>query len=1035
MFSENTLNLLPTKALASLSNGKTAEAMNKSSELSAKKARAQKLDGYDEVPTTNQGRTTVELKNVKHAQEANSEQTTGATSAGKLAGVLAQGGMPVFAAGSLAKGTKSGPADIEAMNVELGDEAAKTADAEWTSETLDYQKQAIQIDIANKRQELDEVRQDLDQINNIIERRGLPTDDPRALPDPVLLVGDIETALTNIIDGYAISGIPGVGIPLDPSALEILRDGLTSQMDKDITQFEKFVTDRIIIPYSENEAAMDIIVAQIKGVQVTPSEDIFRTIFAPPVSYAGKFILSQDGLYYDSRTGSIPTIVSQKIDAASWQLRYASNKGGKGELYAPNQVSRLANTIFDDEYQNESGDVLKFYEFDDVLRALLNDRNLQIMDASAKIDDLVASGYSEDSALIQNYKESYGAIAYAYDSKIKKRKKQLQVAALFGPYGITDTKSIIGEGVFYRELDKPGKVIPPEVCRVTSPAVPPPSSPSSIEYIDRIPVNDFTYLKDISLVPSIQMQKSAMLHSSDLDDTTLPFKPASAKFITSGVPQNVDGIPEMSVPDYGITDWITTSGDTDLTGTAPYLRTLESSIVKPGLVACYNFLEPSAVVSPSSDVYGVKNYSETGAALDAKLVGAHASAIFVSGVTIPYLTGSLYDATSKYGLKYAAIPKGSYVRLPNNFRNNKPYPPSQPLDNLMYNENGWSFDFWAHVPDVSSSLTYDHRYKLIAANENCGSGFYGGMYHGGNPRTTAQLSGIIQGQRDRRTLGMVIGFRDKGYPGTDGASGLEFVILPTVSQNSERWGKSICIAESVSGDGGGPTCRTELGVKIPITTTTVSGYTIGSCSAAFTHYAIACDLSSDTITVYVNGQFIASALASTSFQRYPGRPINIPTAATKGHFHDNTGKNGERLYTGAFPSIPIFTPWILGGGFTDGIAHEVPPIFKTETFPGFLGVNTNDDYFRVAMAPLPGGPVGQHTRLDPPADDAVPGLGGYTATGATLKIPRSGLDGYLGSFKIYNVGLTSNAVQVNYKAQKPFFTGIQVNAAGEPRIL
>ena len=29
-------------------------------------------------------------------------------------------------------------------------------------------------------------------------------------------------------------------------------------------------------------------------------------------------------------------------------------------------------------------------------------------------------------------------------------------------------------------------------------------------------------------------------------------------------------------------------------------------------------------------------------------------------------------------------------------------------------------DFWAHMPDLSSGLTPAHRYKIVAANENCG---------------------------------------------------------------------------------------------------------------------------------------------------------------------------------------------------------------------------------------------------------------------------------------------------------------------------
>jgi len=38
---------------------------------------------------------------------------------------------------------------------------------------------------------------------------------------------------------------------------------------------------------------------------------------------------------------------------------------------------------------------------------------------------------------------------------------------------------------------------------------------SSVEYIPRIPVNDFSYLKDIGLIPELELQKEITLNSSD----------------------------------------------------------------------------------------------------------------------------------------------------------------------------------------------------------------------------------------------------------------------------------------------------------------------------------------------------------------------------------------------------------------------------------------------------------------------------------------------------------------------------------------
>jgi hypothetical protein len=322
-------------------------------------------------------------------------------------------------------------------------------------------------------------------------------------------------------------------------------------------------------------------------------------------------------------------------------------------------------------------------------------------------------------------------------------------------------------------------------------------------------------------------------------------------------------------------------------------------------------------------------------------------------------------------------------------------------------------------------MTTDHRYKLVAANENCG-----------NPVTNSPSTSIFtaanideaQGiPRKFRTKGMLVGFRDKGDPGTSVSAGLEFVVLPTVAQNDPEWGQSVLIAESVSGEGSSEACRTELGFKIPASSTTESGYSIADASSAFTHYNIACDVATDSISLYVNGEFLASGNVSVLFDNKPGIPLQIPSRITEGHYHDRTGVFGEKLYDGDSPDTPIFTPWILGGGFTDGITESpftLPGATPRTTLPGFLGTNTNTSYFSSLGVDISGGPVGQHTITNPPAN-RVAGLGGYFPTGVDYRLARSGLDGHLGSFKMYSKPLSKLEVEKNYKAQSPFFGGIE----------
>lgn len=1018
MFSDSTLNLLPNTTLAAASNGLAAKASGLATSLSAKTNRMQRLAGTNVVSNTTQGRTDVTLVNSKTSSEKLAEQVTGAASVASLAQTLTDGGLPAYDATSLPPGTTGSADEIATMGAELSEQALLSQRNSEISSAVAIQQQVLLGDIESTRAALDATKETLGQVNSIIEKRA-----KGELPNPKLNYEDVPEALDNILTEMTAAGVSAESILL-------ARDAMEKASSRDLTSFDEYVANRIVAPYVENAAALDIMMAQLQDAPVDPEkEPIFDTVFEAPQSTAGRFVLSKDGIYYDSRTGSIPYIAAHKIDSASWQLRYASNSGGKGEMYGEALNSRLAETIFSEQYKNESGQVLAFYKYDDILRGFENDKNLQIMDVSAKITDLLASGYDTSSAIIQNYEESYAGVGYTYDRKIVKRKKQLQIAALFGTFGVTTTSHSLGAGVFYKHgasTENPiltpscGGPLPTDTGEVGYTGlgnvgidINSADREDRVEYIDRIPINDFSYLKDISLIPTYLAQNSLMLHSSDLDHTTSPITPVYLTQGASPVPQT---FPEVNVAPMGVTDWVNTSGDTDLTGTIPYLRTLDDSIVRDGLVVCYNFLEPSAVVPPMGTLYGVRNYSETGVALDAKMVGAAASSIFTSGVTVPYLTGSVYNTGKKFGIRYSYISPGQYVRLPNNYKDNEPNVASRRLDSVMYSKSGWALDFWVHAPDLSSGMSVDHRYKLVLANENCGTP----TANTSNSQPITADPGSDDYSQDRsRTRGMVVGFRDRGAPGTPEASGLEFVVLTTVSQNDPLWGKSVCITESVTGQGTGTECRSELGFKVPISASSDSGYTVGDCSASFTHYNVVCNTDKNEMVLYVNGESIATSSVSTAFNNKPGAPLNVPTKITEGHYHDPLNANGESLYRGDFPSYPIFTPWIIGGGWTDGVSHEVPAVFAT-TFPGFLGTNTNSSYFSTTGLDFGGGPFGQHSNTN------VAGLGGYALAGTNYKLARSGLDGHVGSFKIYDKPLTTKEVSMNYEAQSPFFGGIKI---------
>lgn len=1017
MFSPATLNMLPTGALASVSDSMTMKAEDEAAALSAEKARKDRMEGNVETESFVNGKTVKKLSNTAKGITKVAGLAAGALAAGSLAKTLLDGGKEPFAEGSLAEGTIADAETVGQMNAEL-DSQLRQADPD-VSLSLQLETAASNARISEMQASLNNTLDTLNQVNDVIAKRA-----SGELPNPSLNVSLVGEALDAFIEELEASGA------FTEEQIAAFRSQLDNAASRSLDNFEKYVINNISQPYSENRAALDIIKARLLDDQdVDEDAPIFDTVFGPPVSTEGKFLLSEDGIYYDSRTGSIPYITARAIDSVSWQLRYESNRGGRGQEYTQDSTQRFADTILSDAYENETPKVLDFYKYDDVLVNLRNDRDLQVRDVKGKVEDLIASGYDSSSAIVKNYEESYASVAYTYDRKIKRRKKQLQIAALFGPFGVTPAGDPRGEGLFFREYQKQQASLVETLCgsdikvqQVTFSAGP---ETSSIEFIPRIPVNDFSYLKEIGLIPELESQKQAMLHSSDLDDTTAPIVPV---FLEQGPGAKYEAIPEISLPPYGTADWVNTSGDTGasavasatVSGVAPYLRTLDDAIVTDSLVVCYNFLESKAPTTPDSNEYSVKNYVDNGYPLNAKMVGL-ASSIFVSGLSIPYLTGSLYRPGDKYGIRYSYLPYGSYVRLPNNYRNNNPYPASQSLDNLMYNPQGWSMDFWVYAPDLYDGMTTDHRYKLVAANENCGdpttNSFATTIF------TAANMDGEQGVPRKYRTKGMLVGFRDKGDPGTDLSAGLEFVVLPTVAQNDPQWGKSVTIGESVSGEGSSEACRTELGFKVPASATTESGYSIADASAAFTHYNVVCDVATDSISLFVNGEFLLSATTSTSFDTKPGIPLQIPSRIREGHYHEKNGMFGEKLYDGALPEIPIFTPWILGGGFTDGVTDS--PFTQTgatpeTTLPGFLGTNTNTSYFSATANDASGGPVGQHSVIS----TGTAGLGGYEKTGTNYLLARSGLDGHLGSFKMYSKPLSKLEVEKNYKAQSPFFNGI-----------
>ena len=164
----------------------------------------------------------------------------------------------------------------------------------------------------------------------------------------------------------------------------------------------------------------------------------------------------------------------------------------------------------------------------------------------------------------------------------------------------------------------------------------------------------------------------------------------------------------------------------------------------------------------------------------------------------------------------------------------------------------------------------------------------------------------------------------------------------------------------------------------------VNGVALSSCQYDFCHVAVTFDPVQDAINCYLDGVKIATSSISTVFGIPKYRMPDLPTFKVSNSFEyglntvgplaPNSLKYGPKLDT-------YFTPWIVGGGYTDGMYGKGN--FMGGTYGGII----------------------------------------------------SGLKGYLGSLKFYSKPLTDSEVLNNYNTQRNFFKNIDTLALGwEPVI-
>lgn len=830
----------------------------------------------------------------------------------------------------------------------------------------------------------------------------------------------------------------------------LLDHNALSDLEKTTLQEHKeLVLSKVVRPLQENKIALKAYKAQQKKNIPTPATSSqFDLIYGPPVSTKGQFVLTEDGLYYDSRNGGLPEIAVKKLVSKDWDLEFDPNKGGKGIKYDELDLNKFSNTIFSYEYTVTNTTVDKLYAIDTVLANIEATKSKIVNDVSIQIDDLTASGYDTSSALVQNYYRSLAAQATAFNEQIRRRKKQLQIAGLFGGFIITDRSFALGPNVIMKQLvgEEARRVIKlygsnsewtfsTDLKHAT---ITRNSKPHAFRIYSVIPINDFSYLKGSGLNPTIDTQNKTLLQAADIDGIILPIEPKFLKSIRS----NSVYLSDFSISKQGIGSLPYFSGTTHVEGSGPLIKSLTDDITTDGLIVLYNFVKGN-VLSPFDSEYQLKNEAHIGSPLNGKLVG-NTSSIFVSGFGIAKLGGTLYDPELSESPEpwYSHIEKGGYVILPNNCLDGKLYKGSNVLDDLTYGNNGFTIDAWLHLPEFTQLFSDSHRYRLLLGCENTGPGK---GKNSNKPIMASRLvdEGVGNKQVDyEKVHGLIVGYAiDPNITTSFGEEDIVFGIWPTVSQNNPDglWGPSVAIAEKVIGKNPLTATRTKLGMVVPLATLTNNGLNIGSVSSTFSHFNISFDYSKDQIRICLDSEVLATSSISQCFNINPGEPLNIPSPAyattnlddsTLWSWGVNLGRQDintltkEKYYesihkgTPKAPSFPLFTPWVVGGGFTDSIPRSpnLERNISRQTTPlGFLGSNTNHSYFTGGVDSN-GGVTGQHR----------PSMGGSRYSGLNRSIPRSALDGFVGSFKLYNKALSLKEVEKNYDSQQGFFKNIRV---------
>ena len=672
---------------------------------------------------------------------------------------------------------------------------------------------------------------------------------------------------------------------------------------------------------------------------ITPPTDldpsaIFDLVYGPPVSKEGQFILTTDGLYYDSQSGGVPEVIGFVPPADFYKFEQPANLGGKGKPISSADLSLFVSSIFDPNIIDDSTSIQHYYDNDHFLKMLIGERDKHINQMHIDLSGFSVAGSSL--AVLENTKQEIHSQLSLHEDKINRRKKQIEVAV--------KAASLFG-----------------------SDPVP----------IGAVPINDFSYLKNLNIIPTLEQQKQITFVQGDVSEVVLPYKP---KFVKSMDSQGSMAIQHLLVPTVGtasiIYDASTTGGTSTGTSGTGTLYSLTDEITTDGLLAVYNFLN-AEIADPSSTIFGTLNCASPVALYGgAQLIASDVSSTFVSGLSIPKLKGLV-----KYKSNGFVRGVGSVLKLPD----------IGEFKDLLYSPAGMSFETWVHIPGLGTSSTSyvepagewgPHTFsRVLLGCENVG-----GSFEIDNANNIPDIKGLS-------VRGLLMGFTrdqqltlDKSFSNTlsDTENPLGdqgFFICPTTSYNAS----SVGFISQQANDECAVTDSTTYRKLFIRGDTSVSGKTFNDVSSQFMHVCVAFSPLMDTVDIYLDGIKMTTSSMQNVFGGFQFQSPGLPSFKKSNSFEysidniksvpgnafsemDAPGK----LQTGP-PLNDLFTPWLIGGGYTDGMLLD-------SSGAGFMGNNHG---------------------------------------------VKSGLNGFVGSVKLYSRPLNSKEVLKNYKAQQGFFKNIK----------